>query len=180
MEDPNSQLVDPASQSNPSMPNPQDPQFPSLDPQQAMQVSRIVSLAVAELEEEVSSLKQGQLALMEQLRNSNLLLHQVLGRDLQQRQSLSSRRTIAAEEAAALFSRMLPLGQDDTHPKNSNIQVSVTFVGKWDKFCQLGGTAHFGGPGQELSTCPGPWLPWDSCRWHGEKPHGPVCASHLG
>jgi hypothetical protein len=128
MEDPNSQLVDPASQSNPSMPVPPGPHFPLLDPQQAMQVSRIVSLSVAELEEEVSSLKQGQLELMEQLRNSNLLLQQVLGRDLQQRQSLSSRPTIAAEEAAALFSRMLPLGQDETHSKNSNIQVSVTLL----------------------------------------------------
>jgi hypothetical protein len=83
---------------------------------------------VAELEAEVSSLKQGQLVLMEQLQSSNLLLEQILGRDLQQRQTLSSRPTIAAGEAAALFSRMLPLGQDETHPKNSNILVSVTLL----------------------------------------------------
>jgi hypothetical protein len=65
---------------------------------------------------------------MEQLQNSNLLLEQILGRDLQQRQSFSNRPTMAASEAATLFSRMLPLRQDETNPKNSNIQVSVTLL----------------------------------------------------
>jgi hypothetical protein len=139
MEDPNSQLVNPTSQSAPSVPVPPGPQFPLLDPQQARQISRIVSLSLAELEEEVSSLKQSQLELMEQLRNSNLLLQQVLGRDLQQRQSLSSRPTIAVDEAAALFSRMLPLGQDETHPKNSNIQVSVTLLENGTNFANWEG-----------------------------------------
>jgi hypothetical protein len=76
---------------------------------------------------------------MEQLHTSNRLLQQVLGRDLQQRQSLSSRPTIAAEEAAALFSRMLPLGQDETQPRNSNIQVSVTLVENGTNFANWEG-----------------------------------------
>jgi hypothetical protein len=131
MADPDSQLIDPATLSNPSVPVPPGSQVPSV----AAQVSRIV----AELEALVSSLKQGQLVLMEQLHNSTLLQEQILGRDLQQRQTLSSRPTIAAGEAAALFSRMLPLRQDDTHPKDSNIQVSVTLLENGTNFANLEG-----------------------------------------
>jgi hypothetical protein len=69
----------------PSLPAHPGPQVPLLAPQQAAQVSRIVSRTMADLEAEVSSLKQGQLLLMELMQKSNLLLVQLLGRDLQQR-----------------------------------------------------------------------------------------------
>jgi hypothetical protein len=85
-----------------------------------------------DLEEELAKVRADQRVLVQQLQGMQQLLQQLIDRDVEHSQALGQRQSLAAKpqisqvDSEALFQRMLPLGEDDTHPRNSNIQVGVT------------------------------------------------------
>jgi hypothetical protein len=107
--------------------------LPLLPEQDLVTALNIPAVTVkVDVEGELAKVRADQQLLVQLLQGMQLLLQQLVSREVEHSRSLSQRQSLAAKpqisqvDSEALFQRMLPLGEDDTHPRNSNIQVGVT------------------------------------------------------